>query len=98
MVIFGIMLPKYDGWTVLREMRKQSKVPIIVLTARSEESDQLFCFELGANEYVTKPFSLKVLVARAKALLKRRCMGRDKSVISVKGIEINENARKMDKK
>lgn len=47
MVIFGIMLPKYDGWTVLREMRKQSKVPIIVLTARSEESDQLFCFVLN---------------------------------------------------
>ncbi|MBJ6950196.1 response regulator, partial [Vibrio cholerae] len=65
------MLPEIDGWSVCRRIRKESAVPIIMLTARSDEDDTLLGFELGADEYVTKPFSPKVLVARAKTLLKR---------------------------
>ncbi|KDR96242.1 DNA-binding response regulator, OmpR family, contains REC and winged-helix (wHTH) domain [Peptoclostridium litorale DSM 5388] len=71
LVVLDIMLPKYDGWTVCRNIRKSSNVPIVMLTARSEESDELFGFELGVDEYITKPFSLKILVARIKALLSR---------------------------
>ncbi len=70
-VVLDIMLPKYDGWAVCRNIRKSSNVPVVMLTARSEESDELFGFELGADEYITKPFSPKILVARIKALLSR---------------------------
>lgn len=69
--MLDIMLPEIDGWSVCRRIRKESAVPIIMLTARSDEDDTLLGFELGADEYVTKPFSPKVLVARAKTLLKR---------------------------
>ena len=69
--MLDIMLPEIDGWSVCRRIRKESTVPIIMLTARSDEDDTLLGFELGADEYVTKPFSPKVLVARAKTLLKR---------------------------
>ena len=65
------MMPKVDGWTVLREIRKDSKVPVIMLTARGEEQDELFGFELGVDEYISKPFSPKILVARVNALLRR---------------------------
>ena len=65
------MMPNLDGFTVCKTIRKSSDVPIIFLTAKSEEEDKLTGFELGADEYVTKPFSPKVLVARTKALLKR---------------------------
>lgn len=71
LVILDVMMPEYDGWTVCREIRRVSKVPIIMLTARSEEFDQLFGFEIGADEYITKPFSPKILVARVNALLRR---------------------------
>ncbi|MCG8484179.1 MAG: response regulator transcription factor [Clostridia bacterium] len=71
LVILDIMMPEYDGWSVCRAIRKESEIPILMLTARSEESDRLFGFELGADDYVTKPFSLKELVMRVKALLKR---------------------------
>lgn len=71
LVILDIMLDDMDGWTILREIRGQSDVPVLMLTARSQESDKLFGFELGADDYMTKPFSLKELLARAKALLKR---------------------------
>lgn len=70
-VILDIMMPGYDGWTVCRRIRESSQVPIILLTARSEENDKLLGFELGADDYVTKPFSVKELMARTKALLKR---------------------------
>ncbi|WP_202710191.1 response regulator transcription factor [Sporosalibacterium faouarense] len=96
LVILDIMLPEYDGWTVCREIRKVSDVPIIMLTARSEESDQLFGFELGADEYVTKPFSPKVLVARVKALLKRLNENiSDDQNIYFNGLKINEAAHKV---
>lgn len=72
LIILDIMMPEMDGWTVCRRIREESKVPIIMLTARSEESDELFGFELGADEYVTKPFSPRVLVARVKRLIKNK--------------------------
>lgn len=71
LVILDVMMPITDGWTACKTIRKQSKVPIIMLTARSEEEDKLFGFELGVDDYVTKPFSTKELLARVKALMKR---------------------------
>lgn len=70
-VILDIMLPEIDGWTVCREIRRMSNIPIILLTARGEEFDKLFGFELGADDYIVKPFSPKELIARVKALLRR---------------------------
>lgn len=93
LIILDIMMPKYDGWTVCREIRKTSNVPIIMLTARSEESDELFGFELGADEYITKPFSPKILVARVKALLKRSYMEEEK--VSYDGLEIDINGHRV---
>ena len=71
LIILDVMMPVYDGWSVCREIRKSSQVPIIMLTARGEESDELFGFDLGADEYISKPFSLKILAARVHALLRR---------------------------
>jgi two-component system, OmpR family, response regulator ResD len=71
LILLDVMLPEYDGWTVCREIRKTSFVPIIMLTARSEEFDQLFGFEIGADEYVVKPFSPNILVAKVNAMLRR---------------------------
>lgn len=71
LLILDIMLPQVDGWTVCRTTRALSNLPIIILTARAQEEDRLLGFELGADDYVTKPFSPRELVARAKALLKR---------------------------
>ncbi|MCT4566156.1 MAG: response regulator transcription factor [Maledivibacter sp.] len=93
LIILDIMMPEYDGWTVCREIRKSSKAPIIMLTARSEESDELFGFELGADEYITKPFSPKILVARVKALLRRSYMENEK--ISYNGLEIDTNGHRV---
>ena len=70
-ILLDVMMPKLDGWSVLRQIRQTSKVPIIMLTARGEEQDELFGFELGIDEYISKPFSPKILVARVEALLKR---------------------------
>lgn len=71
LILLDVMMPKLDGWSVLRQIRQTSNVPVIMLTARSEEQDQLFGFELGVDEYITKPFSPKILVARIKAILSR---------------------------
>ena len=71
LVILDVMMPKADGWQVCREIREYSKVPVIMLTAKSEERDELSSFEAGADEYISKPFSLKVLLARVEALLRR---------------------------
>ena len=71
LVLLDVMMPKLDGWSVLRQIRQDSKVPIIMLTARGEEQDELFGFELGVDEYISKPFSPKILVARVEAILKR---------------------------
>ena len=70
-IFLDVMMPKLDGWSVLRQIRQTSKVPIIMLTARGEEQDELFGFELGVDEYISKPFSPKILVARVEAILKR---------------------------
>lgn len=91
LLILDVMMPEIDGWAVCREVRKKSAVPIIMLTARGEESDELFGFDLGADEYISKPFSLRVLVARVHAILRR---SDDKSlpVRSLNGLEIDETA------
>lgn len=70
-MILDVMMPEYDGWSVLKRVRKTSSLPVLMLTAREEEEDKLFGFELGVDDYVTKPFSVKEVVARVKALLKR---------------------------
>ena len=71
LLILDVMMPKMDGWEVCREIRKNSKVPIIMLTARGDERDELLGFDLGVDEYISKPFSPKILVARVGAVLKR---------------------------
>ena len=92
LVILDVMMPKIDGWEVCREIRKFSKVPIIMLTARGEESDELLGFELGVDEYITKPFSPRILVARVDAIL-RRAGNIGQNEIEVAGdIEVNRAA------
>ena len=71
LILLDVMMPKMDGWEVLKTIRKYSKVPVIMLTARSEERDELQGFSLGVDEYISKPFSPKILVARVEALLRR---------------------------
>lgn len=92
LIILDVMMPKVDGWTVLREIREESKVPVIMLTARGEEQDELFGFELGVDEYISKPFSPRILVARIEAILKRT-NGEKKIVRDYGGIIIDENGR-----
>jgi two-component system response regulator ResD len=92
LVILDVMMPEYDGWVVCREIRKTSMIPIIMLTARGEETDELFGFELGADEYISKPFSPQVLIARVQALL-RRASADTRSVYVYPGLEIDVDAR-----
>ena len=92
LVLLDVMMPKMDGWQVCREVREHSKVPIIMLTARSEERDELQGFELGVDEYISKPFSPKILVARVGAIL-RRTNGTDMSdILDAGGIKIDKAA------
>jgi len=84
-------MPKMDGWTALKTIREHSKVPVIMLTARSEENDELKGFDYGADEYISKPFSPKILVARVEALL-RRSGGQKEELLEVGGIVIDEAA------
>ncbi|WP_053955357.1 response regulator transcription factor [Inediibacterium massiliense] len=90
LILLDVMMPKVDGWTVCRKIREESSVPIIMLTARSEEYDKLFGFELGIDDYITKPFSPKEMVARIKALLKRSNINPilNEQNIKIKNIEI----------
>ena len=92
LILLDVMMPKLDGWSVLRQIRQTSKVPIIMLTARGEEQDELFGFELGVDEYISKPFSPKILVARVEAILKRT-QGDTKEVKDYGGIEIDKEGR-----
>ena len=85
-------MPKMDGWEVCREIRKNSKVPIIMLTARSDERDELLGFDLGVDEYISKPFSPKILVARVEAILRRTGQGSAEDVLSAGGIVIDKAA------
>lgn len=92
LVILDVMMPKMDGWEVCREVRKNSKVPIIMLTARSDERDELLGFDLGVDEYISKPFSPKILVARVEAILRRTGQNNPEDVISAGGIVIDKAA------
>lgn len=92
LILLDVMMPKLDGWSVLRQIRQTSKVPIIMLTARGEEQDELFGFELGVDEYITKPFSPKILVARVDAILKRTSQ-KEIEKTEYGGIEIDESGR-----
>lgn len=92
LLILDIMMPEYDGWAVCREIRKSSSVPIIMLTARGEEADELFGFDLGADEYISKPFSPRILVARVQALLRRFENKGSQPLRSWGGLEIDEDA------
>lgn len=92
LILLDVMMPKLDGWSVLRQIRQESKVPIIMLTARGEEQDELFGFELGVDEYISKPFSPKILVARVQAILKRTSTEENKAS-DYGGIEIDKNGR-----
>ena len=92
LIILHVMMPKMDGWEVCREIRKNSKVPIIMLTARSDERDELLGFDLGVDEYISKPFSPKILVARVEAILRRTGQNNPEDVISAGGIVIDKAA------
>ena len=92
LILLDVMMPKLDGWSVLRQIRQESRVPIVMLTARGEEQDELFGFELGVDEYITKPFSPKILVARVEAILKRS----EKDITEIEdhaGIEVDKEGR-----
>ena len=90
LIILDVMMPKLDGWQVLREIRTSSKVPIIMLTAKAEEQDELLGFELGVDEYVTKPFSPKILTARVEAILRRTVKDDKKETIEYKGVLVDK--------
>ena len=94
LILLDVMMPKMDGWEVVKTIRKYSQVPIIMLTARGEESDELQGFNLGVDEYISKPFSPKILVARVEAIL-RRCNGGSQDVIDVGGIHIDKTAHQV---
>ena len=92
LILLDVMMPKLDGWSVLRQIRQDSKIPIIMLTARGEEQDELFGFELGVDEYISKPFSPKILVARVDAILKRTNQT-NTEITEYGGIEIDKEGR-----
>jgi len=94
LIILDVMMPKMDGWQVCREIRQYSKVPIIMLTAKSDEKDELLGFELGIDEYISKPFSPKILVARVEAILRRTNNGGEEN-IEIAGISINKTAHEV---
>lgn len=92
LIILDVMMPGLDGWEVCKEIRESSKVPIIMLTAKGEERDELNGFNLGADEYISKPFSPKILVARVEALLRRSNMISEEDKIEVGGIILDKAA------
>lgn len=89
LVLLDVMLPKKDGWSICREIKQYSSVPVIIMTARADENDEVFGLELGADDYITKPFSNKVLVARIKTILKNR-ENRKEDILKIGNIEIND--------
>ena len=93
LVLLDVMLPYYDGWTVCREMRKNSDVPVIMLTARGDDFDEAHGFEIGADDYVIKPVKLTALAARIKALFRRLDKNAlEKKILSVDGLEIDDDS------
>lgn len=95
LIILDVMMPKMDGWQTCREIRAESKVPIIMLTAKSDEQDELKGFELGVDEYISKPFSPKILVARVEAILRRSGKSGEDDILSAGGIVINKTAHEV---
>ena len=95
LILLDVMMPKMDGWQVLKEIRQYSKVPIIMLTARADERDELLGFELGVDEYIAKPFSPKILVARVNAVLRRSGKGEKSQVIEKGGIRVDKSAHQV---
>ncbi len=94
LIILDVMLPEYDGWTVCREIRKKSRIPIIMLTARGEEFDEIFGLDIGADEYIAKPFSPNILIARVNAVL-RRTAPTETVLKEFDGLTIDHNARQV---
>ncbi|HEX3028706.1 MAG TPA: response regulator transcription factor [Clostridia bacterium] len=96
-IILDVMMPKMDGWTVCREIRKASQIPIIMLTARGEEYDKLFGFELGVDDYIVKPFSPKELLARIKVIIRRSSQTDGENIkterVTVEGLVIDIDSR-----
>ena len=95
LVILDVMMPKLDGWQTAKEIRRNSKVPIIMLTAKDTEKDELTGFEIGVDEYISKPFSPRILVARVEAVL-RRTSPEENAVITVDGITVDKTARTVE--
>ncbi len=96
LIILDVMMPKMNGWEVVREVRENSKVPIIMLTAKGDESDELMGFDLGVDEYIAKPFSPKILVARVEAILRRTSRSEsDESVLEMGGIVLDKSAHQV---
>ena len=92
LIILDVMMPKMDGWQVCREIRNYSKVPIIMLTAKGDEKDELQGFDLGVDEYISKPFSPKILVARVEAILRRAGKAASGDVMEAGGIHLDQAA------
>lgn len=95
LIVLDVMMPKMDGWQVCREVRANSKVPIIMLTARTDERDELQGFQLGVDEYVAKPFSPKILVARIEAILRRTNQLDTGEILSCGGIQVSKAAHQV---
>ena len=95
LVVLDVMMPKMDGWQVCREIRAYSKVPIIMLTARADEQDELLGFQLGVDEYISKPFSPKILVARIEAILRRTNPKGQETLLTCGGIEVDKEAHQV---
>ena len=95
LILLDVMMPKMDGWQVTREIRQFSNVPIIMLTARADERDELLGFDLGVDEYISKPFSPKILVARVNAVLRRSGKGDAEDVLDVGGIRVDKSAHQV---
>lgn len=92
LILLDVMMPKVDGWQVCREIRETSKIPIIMLTAKADERDELQGFQLGVDEYISKPFSPKILVARVEAILRRTSQKESEDNLEAAGININKVA------
>lgn len=95
LIVLDVMMPRMDGWQVCREIRAYSKVPIIMLTARGDERDELQGFQLGVDEYISKPFSPKILVARIEAILRRTLSDAEDNCLSCGGITVDKTAHQV---
>lgn len=95
LIILDVMMPKMDGWQVLRELRQHSKVPVIMLTARGDEQDELLGFDLGVDEYISKPFSPKILVARVEAIIRRTSQTGQSEMLEGGGIQVDKAAHQV---